>query len=179
MKLLTGMVRLALFRAEGFDAFEGSRAAFLNSLAPLLAFPIVGTAISLFAGEGSRAVQALLATLVALLAPAVISHALARAWGVEAAWLRYAVAFNWCQWAVPVAGIGLVILGGMALGLGVSQTMAAIGVMICLLAYGVALHLFLARRGLGLSRGRSVALMLTMNIGTGILFMGPRLLAAP
>ena len=40
-------------------------------------------------------------TVVAQLAPPVLSHALARRWGREHLWLHYATAYNWCYWAHP------------------------------------------------------------------------------
>ena len=91
-----GFVRLARFRPEGFAYFSGTHAAMLNSLAPLLAFPLVGGALLLFRGGGIGAASDLLATVVALLAPLLIAHALAMRWGRGDAWLRYAAAFNWC-----------------------------------------------------------------------------------
>jgi hypothetical protein len=39
----------------------------------------------------------------------------------------------------------------------------------------LSLHWFLARRTLGLSRSRAGAMVLAMNLGTGLLAFGPRL----
>jgi hypothetical protein len=170
------MLLLATFRAAGFAAFAGTRQGFLNSLAPLLAFPIVGALLALADGMGWRALGGLLGTLVALLAPAVASHALAQRWGREAGWLRYATAFNWCQWAVPVAALPTLVLAGVVMRLGVPLAVVTVGAMLAVLGYGLALHFFLARRGLELSRGRTVLLVLATNLATGVLAAGPRLL---
>lgn len=170
-------MRLATFRVDGFAGFEATRQGFLNSLAPLLAFPLVGALLGALNGDGLVAVGDLLSTIVALMAPAVVSHAFAKAWKVEDAWLRYAVAFNWCQWAVPVAGFALLLAAGMAVRSGVTVWAAGIVWLLVLLGYGLSLHFFLARRGLGLSRGRTLVLVLVVNAVTGALVVGPRLLA--
>ena len=171
-----GLLRLATFRAEGFAGFAGTRQAFLNSLAPLLAFPLVGAALGALQGDGLAALGDLLSTIVALLGPAVFSHLLARRWGVEAAWLRYAVAFYWFQWAVPLAGFALLLVAGVAVRAGAPVWDAGAVWLLVLLGYGLALHFFLARRGLDLPRGRAVVLVLVVNTLTGLLVVGPRLL---
>ena len=49
------------------------------------------------------------ATLCVLLAPSVMSYELARLWGRDAFWNRYIVAFNWCQWLLPVIAFVLIV----------------------------------------------------------------------
>jgi hypothetical protein len=176
--VLRGIVRLAQFRADGFAEFTPSRAAFLNSLAPLIAFPLVGAGLMLAGGGGVAALSDLLATAVALLGPPVISFALAAAWGRESAWLRYAVAFNWCQWTLPVVAVLLLMALGMLMRVtGIGQSVGAVVFLLGLLGYGLGLHWFLARRGLGLSGGRAAAFVVAVNLGTGLLVLGPRMLA--
>lgn len=176
MSVFSGIWRLATFRADGFAHFTGSRQAFLNSLAPLLAFPLVGSALLLLTGAGGGALGDLLGTLVALLTPAVVSHAFAVRWGREAAWLRYAVAFNWCQWAVPVAALALVVVAGVLVNTGLPVRLVTMLLLLGLLGYGLGLYWFLARHGLGLTGGRAALLVLVMNVTTGMLAFGPRLL---
>lgn len=177
--VLRGFAYLARFRREGFAYFAGTNVAMLNSLAPLIAFPLVGGALMLLRGGGIGAASDLLATVVALLAPLLIAHALAGRWGREDAWLRYAAAFNWCQWALPAAAVLLLVVLGIVMRVtGMSQNVAAVAFLAGLVGYGLALHYFLARHGLGLSAGRSVACVAAMNLGTGLLVLGPRLLTA-
>ncbi|OJY78412.1 MAG: hypothetical protein BGP12_00790 [Rhodospirillales bacterium 70-18] len=177
-RIVRGLLLLATFRAAGLAEFAATRQAFLNSFAPLIAFPLVGGLLMLGSGGGLTALGDLLATAVALLAPPVLSHAFAVAWKREALWLRYAVAFNWCQWAVPLAaipvlvGVGVLIQGGMPTGTAVPLAM------LLLAGYGLALQWFLARRGLDLPRWRATLLVLAMNVATGLLVIGPRLLLA-
>ena len=94
MSIWGGMARLARFRADGFAAFANTPQAVLNSLAPLLAFPLVGAVIGLSGGQGLAAAVDFLATIVALVAPLVITHAFAARWGRLADWPRFAAASN-------------------------------------------------------------------------------------
>lgn len=177
MSIFGGMLRLATFRSEGFAAFQGTRQAFLNSLAPLLAFPLVGTLLMIISGTGKGAIGDLLGTVVALLTPAVVSHALAVRWGREAAWLRYAVAFNWCQWAVPLTALVMVLGAGILVTMGLPLRLVTIVLLFALLGYGLSLYWFLARHGLGLTGGRAALLVLATNAATAALAFGPRLMS--
>ncbi len=110
------VIRLARGRADGMRQFGATREAFLASLAPLIAFPLVGGVLMLLGGGGLTALSDLLATLCALLAPPVLSFEVARLWGRQDAWLRFATAFNWCQWVIPVIGSVLLLVLGMLAG---------------------------------------------------------------
>lgn len=175
--IFRGILRLARFQPEGFAEFGDTRQAFLNSLAPLIAFPLVGGVLMLIGGGGIGAVVDLLATVIALLSPPVIGEALAGRWGRADRWLRYAVAFNWAQWAVPVVAIGMLLGMGILRRMGVGEREAAMALLFGIAAYGMALHWFLARHGLALSRGRAVMMVLALNLGTVMLAIAPRLVA--
>jgi hypothetical protein len=176
--VLLGVARLACFRPDGLARFAATPASFLNSLAPLVAFPLVGAALLLVGGEGEGAVADLFATLIAVLTPPVLSERLAVLWRRESAWLRYAVAFNWCQWAIPFAAMAMLFVLGMLMALGLPDGAAAAAAAFGLVGYALGLHWFLARTGLGLSRLQATAFILLVNLGTGLLVMGPRLVAS-
>ena len=176
LRILTGILRLARGRAEGFGYFSGTTQGFLGSLAPLLAFPVAGTLLMLAGGQGSAAIGDLLATVCAVLAPAVLSHALAHLWGREAPWLRFITAFNWCQWIIPVVAMLVLAFAGIAIRLGLPTHTAAMLAMAMLGAYGLWLHFFLARRGLDISRGRAAVVVIVVNLGTVLLVIVPRVL---
>jgi hypothetical protein len=160
--IVVGIMRLARGRADGLLHFGATREAFLVSLAPLVALPL---ALKLLGGGGGNSLSYLLATLCALLAPPVLSFEVARLWGREAAWLRYATAFNWCQWVPMFASLLLMVVGILgALWFG-------------LVGYGLWLHWFVARHGLGLSSLRAVVMVLGVNFATVALVLGPRVLA--
>jgi hypothetical protein len=173
--IVAGIFKIARGRPDGLKAFSGTRQAFLASLAPLLAFPIVGAGMLLAGGGGLQVIADLLATICALLAPPVLSFEVARLWGREAAWLRFATAFNWCQWILPVAMSLLLLALGMAMAVGLSQRTASMIVVLALGCYALWLHWFLARHGLGLPGGRSALLVLGVNLGTVCLVLVPRL----
>lgn len=174
---LLGMARLARGRVDGLAQFGDTPQAFLASLAPLLAFPIVGALLLLTTAGPARAIGTLLVTLVAQLSPAVLSHALARSWGREALWLRYATAFNWCQWALPLAAIALLLVLQVLLALGMPEDAADAALVLGLASYGLWLNWLLVRHGLSLSRKRAAALVALTNLGTILLAVGPRLVA--
>ena len=177
MSVVRGIVRIARFRADGLAEFEASRNAFLNSLAPLLAFPLVGSLLEFVAHSPIDAISDLLSSVIALLVPLMLSEFLAGRWQVGDRWLGYAVVSNWAQWIVPMgmgaslSAIWLLKQFGVPAGQG-----GVVGVVLCLLAYGVALHWFLARHALGLSRWRSTLLVLLCDLLTVLLVMGPRML---
>jgi hypothetical protein len=172
-----GLFRLAFFRADGIEQFGDTPQAFLASLAPLVAFPLAGALLGILSGGGLDALGGLLSTLVAVLAPPVISHLLARRWGREAPWLRYATAFNWTRWAMLLALTASVPLMAMLSQLGLGQR-GAIGLgLLGVAVYGVMLDWFVARVGLGLGWARAAVIVVLVNVGAAALFLGPRLVA--
>lgn len=177
--VLRGMVRVARGHADGIAQFAGTSQGFLASLAPLIAFPLVGTALMLMDGDGAPAITDLLATMAVLLAPPVLSFELARLWGRQALWLRFATAFNWCQWLLPMLAGALLLVLGKLLHAGLSDNAATGALVLGLGGYALWLHWFLARHGLALSRVRAAVLVLGVNFGTALLVLAPRLLALP
>jgi hypothetical protein len=176
--VLMGILRVARGRADGIGCFGSSSQAFLSSLAPLVAFPLVGAILAMFSEGPRRALTGLAMTLCALLTPAVVSFELARIWQRGDAWARFATAFNWCEWILPVLACVVMVPLSVAIGAGMSETAASLVLVCCLGGYGLWLHWFLARKALGLSRSRAVALVFLVNFATALVVMGPRLLAS-
>ena len=86
----------------------------------------------------------------------MLSYALARHWGREALWPRFATAFNWCQWAIPAVAFLLLLAVSLLIALGVPNEAGGPSVVAGLAGYGLWLHWFLARHGLrsvGAARG--------------------------
>jgi hypothetical protein len=179
MSIFSGMLLLARFRPEGFQAFGATPQSVLNSLAPLLGFPLAGTLLGLLSGEGIGALTDFLVVVVALLTPLVISHALAGAWGRGAAWPRFATASNWCQWTVPLLGVVVVIAATLLDRAGLPMRAVLGTAFVVLFLYGLGLQWFLARAGLDLSRGRAALLVLSTMLGTMLLVVIPQLLLRP
>ncbi len=176
--LLIGLFRVARGKADGLARFGGSMQSFMTSLAPLVAFPIVGALILLYREGFVAAFGLLTVTLIAQLAPAVLSHALAVRWGREPQWLHYATAYNWCYWAIPVVATVLMTVLGSAMRAGMSAEAAMQTFFLGLAGYSLWLHWFLARHGLALSGLRAAGLVALVNAGTLVLVFGPRLLAS-
>jgi hypothetical protein len=107
----------------------------------------------------------------------VLSHLLARRWGRETEWLRYATAFNWTRWAMLLALLASLPFMAVLTAAQVSQQ-GAVGIGLLVVAvYGVVLDLFVAREGLRLAWWRAAVLVAVVNAGAALLFLGPRLLA--
>jgi hypothetical protein len=174
--ILRGVLLLCRGRAAGFAEMGGGPDAFLTSLAPLIAFPLVGCMLMVAQGKPQDGIADFLATLIALLAPPVISHAIARRWGREERWFRFATALNWCQWVLPLFAAVLVLLAGFMVQAGVPMRQAVILLCCVLLAYAFWLQWFLARRGLDLSGLRAAGLVVLVNLLTIVLVAGPQLL---
>jgi hypothetical protein len=172
------VIDLARFRAEGLDRLDASPRGLLRALTPWLAFALVRAALSMVSDGAYQALSGLLFTVVGTLAPLVISHALARAWGREAAWLRYAVGFTWCQWVMPLALLAALWAGGLLTRAGLSQDGALVVSFAALLAYALTLQGFVARHALAVSRGRAALVVIAVNVGTALLAIGPSLLSA-
>ncbi len=176
--ILAGIVRVACGRAQGLRQFGANRQSFLASLAPLVAFPLVGAVLMLMQGDGWRALAELLATLSALIAPAVLSYEPSRLWKRQDDWLHFATALNWCQWAIPVLAALLLMSVYPVLASQLSASAAGAATVGALCCYGLWLHWFVARHALRISVQRAVALVLIVNVGTAALVAGPALLAA-
>jgi hypothetical protein len=116
-------------------------------------------------------------TLCALLAPAVVSYELAHFWKRDGSWARFATAFNWCEWILPVLACVIILPLSVAISAGLGETEASYVLIVCLGLYGLWLHWFLARQALGLSGLRAVLLVVVVNFSTAVVVMGPRLLA--
>ncbi len=182
--IVLGMLLLARGKAEGLDQFGYTVQAFLSSLAPLIAVPVVGyLLLAVRGGEPARAggelaaLAELLGTICALLAPAVLSFELAKLWQRQVLWLRYATALNWSQWVIPLLASVLLLVGYPLLASALPNQLALGLVGIAIGGYALWLHWFIARHGLSLSRLRAVVLVVAVNIVTGVLVLGPRLLA--
>jgi hypothetical protein len=156
--------------------FGATRDGFLASLAPLIAFPLVGGTLMLLGGGGLTAVSYVLVTLCALVAPLVLSFEVARLWHRQQLWLRFATAFNWCRLIIPFVGFVLLVIFAMLVALGLPNWAAQVGLLLGLLSYEIWLHWFLALHGLGLSRSRALLLAFAVNFASALLVVGHRLL---
>ncbi len=171
------VLRLGTFRAEGMAGIPEGRQAFLNSFSPMLALALVGGFLVGLSGHVAFALESIGSTVVAMLGQPVVSHWFAVRWGREGPWLRYATAVNWCQWAPMLAIFLLMPLMQIAISMGVAPDAVAVALIVALIAYALALAFFLARIGLGVSRGRAVLLVVAVHVALAIVVEGPALIS--
>ena len=121
----------------------------------------------MLSGAGADELAGLLGALVGLLAPPVLSEVMARLFGRQQEWLRYATAFNWSRWAMLLAlGVGLMLMATLV-SAGLDEP-AAVGVgLVAILAYGVVLDVFVARVGLRLAWWQAALVVITVNGACG------------
>jgi hypothetical protein len=176
--ILRGMLLIARGQTRGLNCFRDSPQAFLYSLMPGLGILAGAVIEGLAEGSGMAAIDEIPATLCVLLAPSVLSYELARFWGREAFWNRYIVAFNWCQWLLPMIGFLLILLLTMARAAGLTGEGGIRIMLVCLAGYALWMNWFLARHGLALSAWRAAGLVAAVNLGTVAIILGPTILAA-
>lgn len=167
--ILRGVLLICRGRVEGLAEIGAGPEFFLSSLAPMIAFPLVGCVLMASQGRVVDGITDFLASMIAVLAPPVISQFLAQRWGKSAGWFRFATAFNWCQWVLPLLGAILVLIAGGLVQAGLPLKAAIILLSCLLLAYAFWLHWFLARHALGFSRGRALGFVALVNLGTLLL----------
>jgi hypothetical protein len=175
--ILRGVALIARGRAEGLNCFRDTPQAFLYSLAPGLGILVAAVVQGFAEGAGGSAIAEIPGTLCVLLAPAVLSYELARFWGREAFWNRYIVAFNWCQWLLPVIAFVLIVGLTLARAAGMDAQGGLQVLLVCLACYALWLNWFLARHGLALSAWRAAGLVAAVNLGTIAIVFGPAMLA--
>lgn len=176
--ILRGMTLIARGRAEGLNCFRDTPRAFLASLAPGAGLLTAAVLAGLSEGEGGRAAAEIPGTLCVLLAPSVLSYELARFWGREAFWYRYIVAFNWCQWLLPLIGMALVLGMTVVRASGMGGPGGFKLLVLGLAGYALWMNWFLARHGLALTAMRAAAFVLLVNLGTMALVFIPGMLAS-
>ena len=75
-------------------------------------------------------------------------------------------------------GTLLLVAAGMLRMAGLSDEQAVMAWLFGLAGYAIALHWFLARQGLGVTRGQAVLFILGVNLGTALLVFLPRQLGS-
>lgn len=175
--ILRGIFLLARGRAAGILEFGNSPEALGASLAPLIAFPLVGSVMIGMSGQPGLAALAFLSRLCGVLVLPVITEAYAKITGREAFWLCTATALNWSFWILIPLLLVAAFLGAMLISAGLGETRAEAAVIALLALYMLWLHWFIVRTGLKLSAWLAAGLVLVTNGAIGLLTFGPDLLA--
>jgi hypothetical protein len=174
--ILRGLFLMARGAKSGIQEFDNSMDAFTASLAPLIAFPLVGAGVSALGGQWQLALIGFLSHLCAVLALPLITHEYARRTGREALWLRTATALDWSFWLLVPLLFAAAIAGAVLVQFGVPMVGAeyvALGLMgVYLLWY----HWFIVRTGLVLGRGQAAFLVAITGLAIALCTAGPFLL---
>ena len=173
--ILRGILLLARGRAAGISEFGNTTDALTASLAPLIAFPLVGSVMIAIGGQPGLAGIAFLSRLCGVLVLPVVTHAFARIFKREASWLCTATALNWSFWILIPLLLVAAFLGAALVTAGVSETRAEGAVIVLLAIYMLWLHWFIVRTGLKLSVWLAVLLVVVSNIAIGLMTFGPDL----
>ena len=173
--VLRGMLLCARFRPEGLQQFGDTTHAFISSLLPLILFPLMRAVLLPSDAGGLPRGTILLATIIAVLATAVLSHLMATLFRKEGLWKRYATAVNWNTWVLQLGVMAALVAFSGLVAAGMNPKIAVVASFAALAAYALWLQVFLARHGLLLSRGRAVMLVLAVNAGAAALVVGPEL----
>lgn len=169
-KILQGMLLLASGRREGIGCFQGTPDSFVTSLAPQLALLLVGLFQAAMQPNKALGFTKLLLSLCVVLLPAVVSQLYAHRWGRDALWLRYITAATWCGWVVVLISLAATILAGVLFPPLLHQPGFMAALMVTVSVYEMWLQWYVARVGLGLSRGRAAILYISVLAITFVLY---------
>jgi hypothetical protein len=174
--ILRGLFLMARGAKSGIKEFDNTMDAFTASLAPLIAFPLVGAGVSAVGGQWQLALIGFLSHLCAVLALPLITHEFARRTGREALWLRTATALDWSFWLLVPLLFVAAIAGAVFVQFGLplmSAEYIALGLMGGYLFW---YHWFVVRTGLVLGRGQAAFLVVITSLAMALFTAGPFLL---
>ncbi len=173
MNILKGLFLLARGRGAGMAEFGNTVNAMTASLAPLIAFPLVGSLLLLVKGDVQEALTSFTAQLCVALAPVVITYEFARVWQCDANWLRTVTALNWSFWlAVPLLVLGTLV-SALLVNAGLNESVAGVIMIAVLGGYIMWFHWFTVRCGLQIGGWRALLLVFVTNITIAMLALGP------
>ncbi len=176
--ILRGILRLARGDKAGIMEFGNTVDSFTASIAPMIAFPLVGAGFSIYGGQWQLAIIGLLSRLCAVLVLPVITHEFARRTGREKLWLRTATALNWSFWILIPALFVAAFLGALLTEAGLAMQSAEYVAMGFMGGYLLWFHWFIVRAGLGLSQIQAALLVALSSAAIGVLTAGPFLIDA-
>jgi hypothetical protein len=174
--ILRGMLLLARGRAIGIKEFANSSDALAASLAPLIAFPLVGAVRLAVLGQPEAALIGFLARLCAVLALPVITHQFARVVGRETLWLRTVTALDWSFWLIIPLLVAAAVIGAVMVKAGMDLTAAEYIAMGLIAAYVLWYHWFTVRAGLLIGVWQAVLLVVLNSAAVALLTDAPLLM---
>jgi len=174
--VLKGLLLLARGKSAGIAEFGNSADALGASLAPLLAFLLVATALAAVEGFWHVALLFLLMNLCVVLTVSVVIHTGAAWLGREAVWLRTATALNWSLWLLIPLGLVAGIVTGLLTHAGLPFAPAFDAMLSLVGLYYFWYNCFTVRSGLQTSVPRALLIVLATNLIIGLLSAVPDVL---
>ncbi len=174
--ILRGLFLMARGAKSGIKEFDNTMDAFTASLAPLIAFPLVGAGVFSIGWAMAARPRRFLSHLCAVLALPLITHEFARRTGREALWLRTATALDWSFWLLEPLLFVAAVAGAVFVQFGlplISAEYIALGLMAGYLFW---YHWFIVRTGLVLGRGAGGVLVVITSLVMALFTAGPFLL---
>jgi hypothetical protein len=166
--ILRGLFLLARGKTAGMAEFSPSMDAFTASLAPLIAFPLVGALVSATGGQWEFALVGFLSRLCSVLVLPVMVYEFARHTEREALWLRAATALNWSFWMMlPVLFIAA-FLGAILVEAGLAMQEAEYAVLAVAGAYLLWYRWFIVSAGLGLGRWQAAGFVGVSSVAIAV-----------
>ncbi len=175
--ILRGLLLLARGRADGIKEFSNGTDALTASLAPLIAFPLVGAARTALMGQPADALLGFLARLCAVLALPVITHAFARACGREVLWQRTATALDWSFWMFLPLLLAAWFIAAALVKAGLSLPSAEYITLGLISAYVLWYHWFTIRAGLQVNAWQAALLVILNTAAIVLLTDAPMLMS--
>jgi hypothetical protein len=174
--ILRGLLMLAKGDKAGLNEFSNSLESFTASLAPLIAFPLVGAGISVAAGQWQIAIIGFLSRVCAVLVLPVMTYEFARRFGRESLWPRTATALNWSFWmVVPMIFISA-FAGALMVQAGLAMKDAGYMALGAICGYLLWYRWLIIRVGLGFDKLQAAALIIVSSLAIGLFSLGPILL---
>lgn len=174
--VLKGVILLAQGKARGMAEFGGSTDAFLASLAPLIAFPLVLAVVAGLQGQPEAACISFLSLVTVSLAIAVVTQGFAAWTGREALWVRTATALNWSFWFVFPLMLAADTIRSLLVSAGMPQLVAFDVLMLGLCLYLFWYNWFIIRAGLQVKALAALGIAVVMNVAVFLLLVGPGLI---
>ncbi len=174
--ILRGLWLLVRGKAAGIKEFGNTPDAVAASLAPLIAFPLVGAAALALHGQALDGALDFVSRLCAVLALPLVTYEMARLTGRGAEWMRTVAALNWSFWALLPLLIIAAAIGAGAVEAGMAEPRAEHLALGLLVGYLLWFQWFIIRAGLRLGVF-AAALLVLLNTGAiALLSAAPLLL---
>ncbi|HQT46190.1 MAG: hypothetical protein B7X08_04500 [Acidocella sp. 20-63-7] len=171
--IVRGLFMLARGKAEGIKEFGASLDNFTASLAPLIAFPLVGAAILVMQGDWKFALISLLSRISSVLLLPLMVHEFARRLGHEALWTRAATALNWSFWMILPVLFVAAFLGALLAQFGVAMSRAEYFVLGFAGGYLLWYRWVIVKAGLALSGAQAAVFVALSSVLIGVLTVVP------